>query len=246
MKLTRHCPPLKNRNFLRKQRTFCASTDLQFVASLTEIVRGNQSWRVAFNNSFISQTLKPHHVEKVLVQTLDDSRLALRFFNFLGLHKNFNHSTTSFCILIHALVQSSHYWPASSLLQTLLLRGLNPEGLFESFLDSYRRCNVSTTIGFDLLIQTYVQNRREADGLLIVKLMMDCELLPQIRTLSGVLNGLIRIRQFHKVLHLFDETVNSGLRPDVYVYTAVVQALCELKDFTRAREVIQQIECCNV
>ncbi|KAF3499169.1 hypothetical protein F2Q69_00044236 [Brassica cretica] len=34
-------------------------------------------------------------------------KLGLRFFNFLGLHRGFDHSTASFCVLIHALVKSN-------------------------------------------------------------------------------------------------------------------------------------------
>lgn len=255
MKLFRPHRPLSNRRFPIKPTPNPTSSiaaaaedrrdnDEKFVSLLRNIVRGKQSWKVAFNNPLISNNLKPHHIEKVLLQTLDDdSRLALRFFNFLGLHKNFNHSTASFCILIHGLVQSNLVWPASSVLQTLILRGPNnPTLIFESLMNSYESCNFSSTYGFDLLIQTYVHYKRVLDSVLIVRLMRECRILPEVRTFSAVLNGLIVIKKFNLVLELFDEIVDVGLRPDVYTYTAVVRSLCELKDFDRAKEIIDLME----
>ncbi|KAJ7012557.1 hypothetical protein NC653_002571 [Populus alba x Populus x berolinensis] len=49
--------------------------DSQFIATLRNIVRGKESWKIAFNDPFISTKLKPHHVEKVLLLTLDDTRI---------------------------------------------------------------------------------------------------------------------------------------------------------------------------
>jgi pentatricopeptide repeat protein len=198
MKLTRPHRPLTNSTIYPKQRNLCTSkftsqdndeNDSNFVSILGDIVRGNQSWKVALNNTYISSTLRPYHVEKVLIQTLDDSRLALRFFNFLGLHQKFNHSPTSFCILIHALIQSNLFWPASSLLQTLFLRGLDPKEVFEHFLNSYKKFNFASSLGFDLLIQNYVQNKRLSDGVLVVNLMKENKLLPEVRTRNALLNG---------------------------------------------------------
>ena len=126
MKLIHDCrTPLYS--FLQKNLSFCTSSlckpfsgdgddESQFVSKLLEIVRGKRSWKVAFNDSLISSTLRPHHVEKVLIRTIDDPKLALRFFNFLGLHQNFNHSPASFSIFVHALVQERLFWPANSLL----------------------------------------------------------------------------------------------------------------------------------
>lgn len=86
------------------------------------------------------------------------------------------------------------------------------------------------------------------DGVIIVRLMRDYKLLPEIRTLSNVLNALVRIRRFEMVLHLFDDIVSWGVVPDVYIHTAVVRSLCELKDFVRAKEVICWMESngCNL
>ncbi|PKI36414.1 hypothetical protein CRG98_043196 [Punica granatum] len=235
MKLTRSQKLLVSSKYQPQLRTICGKilpddeeSDAQFVSLLRNIVRGKHSWSSAFNNPFITASLRPHHVEKVLVETLEDSRLALRFFNFLGLHKNFNHSTASFCILIHALVQSNLFWPASSLLQTLLFRDLSPREVFGELLYWYRECGFSLSLGFDLVIQSYVQNGRALDAVLIFKLMTEeSDLLPEMRTLSGLLNGLARARQFHKVVELFDHMLNLGLEPDVFAYTAVVRSLAE-------------------
>ncbi|KAL6210866.1 hypothetical protein ACLB2K_016096 [Fragaria x ananassa] len=72
--------------------------------------------------------------------------------------------------------------------------------------------------------------------------MRECKLVPEVRTLNAVLNGLVRIRHFNVVLQLFDEFVNVGLRPDGYMYTVVVKSLCELKDLHKAKEVIWYAE----
>nr|GMC71374.1 putative pentatricopeptide repeat-containing protein At5g59900 isoform X1 [Ipomoea batatas] len=210
--------------------------DETFIGTLNGIVRGRQSWSIALNDPFFSTRLKPRHIERVLLHTLDDSRLALRFFNFLGLHKNFHHSTASFCILVHALVQSNHFWPACSLLQTLLQRGLNPRLVFEELLNSYKRFNFVSSLGFDLLIQSYVQNRKVLDAVLILRLMGECRLMAEFRTLGAVFGGLIRIRRYNIALSLFDEVVGWGVQPDCYMSTAVVKSWCELKDFDKAKE----------
>ncbi|KAJ6777835.1 PPR CONTAINING PLANT-LIKE PROTEIN [Salix koriyanagi] len=217
--------------------------DSQFIVTLKNIVRGKQSWIIAFNDPFISNKLKPHHVEKVLLLTLDDSRLALRFFNFLGLHKNFNHSTMSFCILIHALANANLFWPASSLLQTLLLRGgVDPREVFEALHDCFKKCDFISSLGFDLLIQSYLQEKRMFDSVLIYRLMRQCELMPRVRTLGEVLNGLVKIRRVDMVLVLFGEIVSMGIRPDIYIYVAVIRSFCELKNFAKAKEMIQRME----
>ncbi|MCE2055685.1 hypothetical protein HAX54_043188 [Datura stramonium] len=62
------------------------------------------------------------------------------------------------------------------------------------------------------------------DSVLIVRLMMEHSLVPEVRTLSTVLNGLIRVRRFDLVLQLFDKAVNWGVKPDEYIYTAVLKS----------------------
>lgn len=91
-------------------------------------------------------------------------------------------------------------------------------------------------------MHNYVQNKRVLDGVVVVRLMRECKLVPEVRTLNAVLNGLVRIRHFNVVLQLFDEFVNVGLRPDGYMYTVVVKSLCELKDLHKAKEVIWYAE----
>ncbi|XP_047330858.1 putative pentatricopeptide repeat-containing protein At5g59900 [Impatiens glandulifera] len=221
--------------------------DDSFVAIVCGIIRGKQSWKIAFNARSISINLRPQHVEKVLIQTLDDSRLALRFFNFLGLHHNFNHSTSSFCILIHSLIQSGHVWPASSLLQTLILRGSNePIFVFESLLVALRETNFSSTYGFDLLVQTYLRYKRVLDSVIVVRLMRDFSIKPEARTVSAVLNALIRTKQFELALNLFDEVSTAGLQPDPFMLTAAIKCLCELQDLERAKEMVKEMEESNV
>lgn len=87
-----------------------------------------------------------------------------------------------------------------------------------------------------------MQNKRVLDGVVVVRLMRECEILAEVRTLNALFNGLVRIRHFNMVLQLFDEFVNVGLRPDAYMYTAVARSLCELKDVNKAKEVIQYAE----
>ncbi|CDP09014.1 unnamed protein product [Coffea canephora] len=48
--------------------------DEKFISILNDIVRGKESWKSAFTNPSISAHLKPHHVEKVLISNLHDSR----------------------------------------------------------------------------------------------------------------------------------------------------------------------------
>ncbi|KAK6926931.1 hypothetical protein RJ641_008650 [Dillenia turbinata] len=48
--------------------------EARFVSVITDIVRGEQNWKIAFNDAQISKNLTPTHVEKVLAQTLDDPR----------------------------------------------------------------------------------------------------------------------------------------------------------------------------
>ncbi|KAK9279867.1 hypothetical protein L1049_013550 [Liquidambar formosana] len=68
MKLLRPHPPLSNPRFRRNISTTTTSTaattaeDDHFVTILNDIVRGNQSWKIALNNTSISRKLNPHHV----------------------------------------------------------------------------------------------------------------------------------------------------------------------------------------
>uniref|UniRef100_A0A6N2MIX4 Pentacotripeptide-repeat region of PRORP domain-containing protein n=1 Tax=Salix viminalis TaxID=40686 RepID=A0A6N2MIX4_SALVM len=217
--------------------------DSQFIVTLKNIVRGKQSWIIAFNDPFISNKLKPHHVEKVL--------LALRFFNFLGLHKNFNHSTMSFCILIHALANANLFWPASSLLQTLLLRGgLDPREVFEALHDCFKKCDFISSLGFDLLIQSYLQEKR--------MLMRQCELLPRVRTLGEVLNGLVKIRRVDMVYNVLihglcknkrvweaveikNGLIQKGLTASEVTYCTLVLGLCKVQEFEVGSGVIDEM-----
>lgn len=85
MKLIRPHRSHSNTSFMKQSRDLCNSTsqrpteqfnsDDKFVAILRDILRGKQSWKVAFNNSFILDRLESHHVEKVLIQTVDDPRI---------------------------------------------------------------------------------------------------------------------------------------------------------------------------
>lgn len=175
------------------------------LSTLNDIIRSKQSWTIALNNPSISSRLNPTHIERLILLNVRDSRLVLRFFNFLGLHRSFHHSTKSFCLLIHSLAHSKLYWPASSLLQTLLQINGEPRSIFRELFDSYRRFDFYSVYGFDLLVQSYLQGRRVSDSVLIVRLMKECDLLPEVRTLSAVLNGLIKMRQFEMAVGLFDE-----------------------------------------
>ncbi|XP_076921649.1 uncharacterized protein LOC143583147, partial [Bidens hawaiensis] len=214
------------------------NNDETFISALTTIVRHNQpTWPSIFNTPSISNNLQPHHV---ILRTLDDPRLASRFFNFLGLHKNFNHSTTSFCILVHALVESSFMWPASSLVQTLLFKTPDPRVVFEHFHNAFVSFNFSRKLGFDLL---YVQNKRVLDSFLILNLMKERGLMPEIRTVSDVFNGLVQIRRFDLVLRFYYEMVEIGVRGNAYIHSAVIRCLCELKDYDKAKEMIRWLEC---
>ncbi|KAE8733759.1 putative pentatricopeptide repeat-containing protein [Hibiscus syriacus] len=251
MKLNPSYRPLKIHTLFSKRR-FCSAPkvsvqdndetakDAQMISNLKLIVRERQSWKIALNDT---DFLKTRHVEEVLIQTLDDPRFALRFFNFLGLHRNFHHSPESFCVLIHALLKVNLFWPASSLLQTLLLRGLGPSEVFEALSKAHEKCKFPSGLGFDLLIQNYVQNKRALVALMIFRLMrkFNSYLLPH-RTLSALLNELAKIRQFGVVLEVFDEIVKAGVRPDIFIYTVVIRSFCELKDFVRAKEMIHLME----
>ncbi|CAN7134166.1 unnamed protein product, partial [Brassica rapa subsp. narinosa] len=137
--------------------------------------------RRSHGRDLVSRRLKPTHVKEILIGTIDELKLGLRFFNFLGLHRGFDHSTASFCVLIHALVQSNLFWPASSLLQTFLLRGLNPSEAFHVLYACYEKCKLgsSSSSSFDLLIQHYVRSRIGLDGVLVFRFMTKVGLLPQ-------------------------------------------------------------------
>ncbi|CAN7122976.1 unnamed protein product [Brassica rapa subsp. narinosa] len=116
----------------------------------------------------------------------------------------FDHSTASFCVLIHALVQSNLFWPASSLLQTFLLRGLNPSEAFHVLYTCYEKCKLgsSSSSSFDLLIQHYVRSRIGLDGVLVFRFMTKVGLLPQVRTLSALLHGLVHCRHYGLVMEV--------------------------------------------
>lgn len=100
-------------------------------------------------------------------------------------------------------------------------------------MNSYINCKFSNSLGFDLLIHAFVRDRRVLDSVLILNLMRECGIMPEIRTFCEVLNALIRIRRFDMVLDLSDKFVTggSGIKANAYVYSAVMRCFCELKDF---------------
>ncbi|CAN6982605.1 unnamed protein product [Brassica oleracea var. botrytis] len=105
----------------------------------------------------------------------------------------FDHSTASFCVLIHTLVKSNLFWPASSLLQTLLLRGLNPSEAFHALYTCYE--------------ESLCTSRRGLDGVLVFRSMTKVGLLPEVRTLSALLHGLVHCRHYGLVMEVFEETI---------------------------------------
>ena len=72
--------------------------------------------------------------------------------------------------------------------------------------------------------------------------MTEVGLLPQVRTLSALLHDLVHCRHYGLVMGVFEEMINVGVRPDLYIYSGVVHCLCELKDLSRAREMIVRME----
>nr|CAD1828717.1 unnamed protein product [Ananas comosus var. bracteatus] len=96
--------------------------DEGFVSILRSILHSNskQTWRSSLSSPFVSARLAPSHVEALLLETLDDPRLAHRFFNHLALSHRFPHSPLSFAILAHAFLRLGPNWLAASLLQTLI------------------------------------------------------------------------------------------------------------------------------
>ncbi|CAN6833550.1 unnamed protein product [Brassica oleracea] len=121
----------------------------------------------------------------------------------------FDHLTASFCVLIHALVKSNLFSPVSSLLQTLLLCGLNPSETFHALYTCYEKCKLgsSSSSSFDLLIHHYVRSRRGLDGVLVFRSMTKVGLLPEVRTLSALLHGLVHCRHYSLVMEVFEETI---------------------------------------
>jgi hypothetical protein len=77
--------------------------------------------------------------------------------------------------------------------------------VFDKFLESHKQCKFSSTLGFDFLVQSYLQSTRVLDVVIVVKLMLANSLFPEVRTLSTLLNGLLRIRNFLLVWEIFYE-----------------------------------------
>ncbi|KAI4304644.1 hypothetical protein MLD38_040123 [Melastoma candidum] len=187
-----------------------------FFSVLTNIVRGNTCWKKAFSDPSIAVCLKPHHVEGVIFRLLDDPRLALRFFNFLGLHRGFSHSMPSFCLLVFGPISSGRLLPC-----------WKPYWF------------ITPAPGRHL---AYVQSGRAVNGAIFLELMAQRGLFPEVRTLSALLNGSDRCRKFKLVVHLLECIVWSGVQPDVYVFSVVVRSLCEMRDFVKAKEAISSME----
>ncbi|KAL2939449.1 hypothetical protein RDABS01_033609 [Bienertia sinuspersici] len=128
----------------------------------------------------------------------------------------------------HHVEKCKLFWPASSLVQTLIHNHQNyPHQVFHDFFVAFRDNGFSSLLGFDLLIQNYVQCRRAMDGVVFLKLMLENGIVPEVRTLSALFHALIGIRKFRLVLEMFHQVFNGfrAIRPDVYVYTAVVRCL---------------------
>ncbi|KAF2618746.1 hypothetical protein F2Q68_00042533, partial [Brassica cretica] len=150
--------------------------------------------------------------------------LPRQFFNFLSLHTGFDHSTASFCV------------PSSGQIQSRLFTRFTP-------------VTTSVSSSFDLLIQHYVPSRRGLDGVLVFRMMTTTKvgLLPQVRTLSALLHGL--------VMEVFEEMINVGvqaeglggcrgrknLKPDVVTYSTLVQGLCKAQEFEVGLEMMLRL-----
>lgn len=130
--------------------------DDALVNTLCELVRGKESWKFSLSNSRILDRLTPTHVEKFLLKSIEDPRLSHRFFNWLGLHQGFKHSTRSFCILIHILTRATLHWPASSVTQSLLQQVSNPREIFDTLVSTSEPFGLSC-LAFDMLIQALLQ-----------------------------------------------------------------------------------------
>ncbi|WZZ90434.1 hypothetical protein YC2023_119013 [Brassica napus] len=120
----------------------------------------------------------------------------------------------------------------------------NPIEAFHPLYTCYKKCKLgsSSSSSFDLLIRHYVRSRKGLDGVLVFRMMKEVSLVPQVRTLSALLHGLVHCRHYGLVMGVFEEMINVGVRPDLYIYSGVVHCLCELKDLSRAREMIVRME----
>ena len=69
----------------------------------------------------------------------------------------------------------------------------------------YEKCKLgsSSSSSFDLLIQHYVRSRIGLDGVLVFRFMKKVGLLPQVRTLSALLHGLVHCRHYGLVMEVF-------------------------------------------
>ncbi|KAK2391277.1 60S ribosomal protein L13-1 [Trifolium repens] len=69
-----------------------------------------------------------------------------------------------------------------------LLSFSSTEESFRRFSESHKQCKFSSTLGFDFLVQSYLQSTRVLDVVIVVKLMLANSLFPEVRTLSTLLN----------------------------------------------------------
>ncbi|KAH0860215.1 hypothetical protein HID58_088476 [Brassica napus] len=99
----------------------------------------------------------------------------------------------------------------------------NPIEAFHPLYTCYEKCKLgsSSSSSFDLLIRHYVRSRKGLDGVLVFRMMKEVSLVPQVRTLSALLHGLVHCRHYGLVMGVFEEMINVGVRPDLYIYSGV-------------------------
>ncbi|KAL0750959.1 hypothetical protein Bca101_032962 [Brassica carinata] len=116
----------------------------------------------------------------------------------------------------------------------------NPIEAFHPLYTCYEKCKLgsSSSSSFDLLIRHYVRSRKGLDGVLVFRMMKEVSLVPQVRTLSALLHGLVHCRHYGLVMGVFEEMINVGVRPDLYIYSGVILDRVSIGHGGRADELV--------
>ncbi|KAI9110589.1 hypothetical protein K1719_018455 [Acacia pycnantha] len=76
----------------------------------------------------------------------------------------------------------------------------------------------------------------------LYSLMKKDDMLPSTGSVNRLLETLINLKQYNKILDLFLDFVESGIQPNTFSYSKAVQAAVMLKDLKRALELINDME----
>ncbi|GLJ31128.1 hypothetical protein SUGI_0623590 [Cryptomeria japonica] len=196
--------------------------DKEFINNIciTLTQRSPSIWDSVFHEINLVSQLTPELVAQVLLKIRRDAEASFYFFNWVGKQKGFKHTLHSISIAILTLSCAGLLNPAKTLIRQ---NSTNAPALFDALLSACK----SRQLVFDLLLETYSQDKMIPEAFNTFYRMRDCEFKPSVRACNEVLHTLWTLNVIEVAWKFYWAMVQNGIGSDEYTFSILVQMLCK-------------------